>query len=134
VRAAAMRKGEQPLVFEKRILRRYPHCSRDCVVAGLNSSLAPPRAHLYSEREIIRGRTMQDLRQPVLLRRAFLQMSAATAALGLTACVDDLANNGWDSTTATGEDRKLLAFFSQSFTRELEEAPEFMTQLGMKKR
>ena len=64
----------------------------------------------------------------------FLQMSAATAALGLAACVGDLARGDWASTAKTAEDRKLLAFFSQSFTRELEESPEFMTQLGMKKR
>ena len=38
------------------------------------------------------------------------------------------------ATPETAEDRKLLAFFSKSFTRELEEAPEFMTSLGMKKR
>jgi uncharacterized protein (DUF885 family) len=67
-----------------------------------------------------------------LPRRAFLQMSAATAALGLTGCIDDLARNAGAADTA--EDRKLLDFFSKSFTRELEESPEFMTSLGMKKR
>jgi uncharacterized protein (DUF885 family) len=34
----------------------------------------------------------------------------------------------------SNEDARLLAFFSKSFTRELEESPEFMTALGMKKR
>jgi uncharacterized protein (DUF885 family) len=68
-------------------------------------------------------------------RRAFLKMSAAGAALALGGCVDDLAVAGIDpAAPATGEDAKLLAFFSKSFTRELEDAPEFMTQLGMKKR
>lgn len=72
-----------------------------------------------------------------LARRAFLKLSAAAAALGAAGCMDDLARNGWNdaaATTATNEDAKLVAFFSKSFTREFEEAPEFMTQLGVKKR
>jgi uncharacterized protein (DUF885 family) len=67
------------------------------------------------------------------MRRAFLKLSAATAALSLAGCVDDLTQ-GVAAAPETAEDRKLLAFFSKSFTRELEEAPEFMTSLGMKKR
>jgi uncharacterized protein (DUF885 family) len=72
--------------------------------------------------------------EPALRRRSFLKMSAAAAALALGGCMDDLVKA--DPTQAAGvdEDGKLLAFFSKSFTRDLEEAPEFMTQLGMKKR
>ena len=77
---------------------------------------------------------MQNTSHPALQRRAFLQMSAAAAALGLTGCIDDLAQNAGTSAAATAVDRKLLDFFSKSFTRELEESPEFMTSLGMKKR
>lgn len=79
---------------------------------------------------------MKSLRQAPLARRTFLQLSTAVAALGLTGCLDDLLATGDDMTAASigDEDRKLLAFFSQSFTRDLEEAPEFMTALGMKKR
>ncbi len=70
-----------------------------------------------------------------LARRAFLKMSAAAAALALGGCVDDLVKADTPTAAPTaGEDARLLAFFSQSFTRELDEAPEFMTQLGMKKR
>ncbi len=68
-------------------------------------------------------------------RRAFLKLGAATAALGLAGCVDDIVRADTDLTApAASEDAKLLAFFSKSFTRELEESPEFMTALGMKKR
>jgi uncharacterized protein (DUF885 family) len=69
-------------------------------------------------------------------RRTFLKLSAATAALGLAGCVDDIVRADADTTAAPdgSEDAKLLAFFSKSFTRELEESPEFMTSLGMKKR
>ncbi len=68
-------------------------------------------------------------------RRAFLKLSAVAAALGLTGCVDDIVRADADmAAPATSEDAKLLAFFSKSFTRELEESPEFMTSLGMKKR
>ena len=68
-------------------------------------------------------------------RRAFLKISAATAALGL----DRLRRRYRPGAecirrAATAEDAKLLDFFSKSFTRELEESPEFMTSLGMKKR
>ena len=68
-------------------------------------------------------------------RRAFLKLTTATAALAFTGCVDDvIRSNAEAAAPATGEDAKLLAFFSKSFTRELEESPEFMTSLGMKKR
>jgi uncharacterized protein (DUF885 family) len=69
-------------------------------------------------------------------RRAFLKLGAATAALGLAGCIDDVVRAGNDlkPAPAGSEDAKLLAFFSKSFTRELEESPEFMTALGMKKR
>lgn len=68
-------------------------------------------------------------------RRAFLKITTATAALALTGCVDDIVQADVDpAAPATNEDAKLLAFFSKSFTRELEESPEFMTSLGMKKR
>ena len=69
-----------------------------------------------------------------LQRRAFLKLSAATVALSLAGCVDDLTQASVAAAPDTAEDRKLLAFFSKSFTRELEEAPEFMTSLGLKKR
>ena len=77
---------------------------------------------------------MQTRNRFPLPRRAFLQMSAAAAALGLTGCIDDLARNAGASAASTAEDSKLLDFFSKSFTRELEQSPEFMTSLGMKKR
>jgi len=78
---------------------------------------------------------MTAARRTALPRRTFLQLSAAAATLGLSGCVEDLAVAGPDAAApATPEDAKLLAFFSRSFTRELEESPEFMTQLGMKKR
>jgi hypothetical protein len=50
-------------------------------------------------------------------RRAFLQLSAATAALSLAGCIDDVvrADIGADA-PAGSEDAKLLAFFSKSFT------------------
>lgn len=68
-------------------------------------------------------------------RRAFLMLSGATMALGLAGCIDEpgqaaIAGNQ----TITPEDRLLLEFFSRSFTRELEDSPEFMTALGMRKR
>lgn len=69
-----------------------------------------------------------------LPRRSFLKLSAATAALGLSGCVGDLAQTGLADTRSTAEDARLLAFFSTSFTREFEESPEFMTALGVKKR
>jgi uncharacterized protein (DUF885 family) len=67
-------------------------------------------------------------------RRSFLMLSAATAALGLTGCVDDFEEPTLAPVTAYPEDNRLLEFFSKSFTRELEDSPEFMTSLGMKKR
>jgi uncharacterized protein (DUF885 family) len=67
-------------------------------------------------------------------RRSFLMLSAATAALGLTGCVDDFEEPSLAPVTAYPEDNRLLEFFSKSFTRELEDSPEFMTALGMKKR
>lgn len=67
-------------------------------------------------------------------RRTFLRLSAATAALGLGACVDDLQATSPGQSAGSAEDRRLLDFFSRSFTRELEDSPEFMTALGMKKR
>ena len=70
-----------------------------------------------------------------LARRSFLQLTAATAALGLTGCIDDLAKADIDTDTDTViADDKLLAFFLKSFDRELQESPEFMTSLGMKTR
>lgn len=74
---------------------------------------------------------MQDHR---LQRRSFLMLSVAAGALGLTGCVDDFDEPGLQPQTAYPEDKKLLAYFSESFTRELEDSPEFMTSLGMKKR
>src|SRR5262245_23617157 len=67
-------------------------------------------------------------------RRAFLKLSAAAATLSAGGYVGDLALNATAQAATSNEDAKLLAFFSQSFTRDLEESPEFMTQLGMKKR
>ncbi len=67
-------------------------------------------------------------------RRSFLKFSAATAALGLSGCIDDIDGNPLAPSAGTAEDERLLEFFSRSFTRELEDAPEFMTALGMKKR
>jgi uncharacterized protein (DUF885 family) len=78
---------------------------------------------------------MNTFRPAPLERRAFLKLSAATAALALSGCADDLVQADIAAAApATHEDRKLLAFFAESFTRDLEEAPEFMTSLGLKKR
>src|SRR5262245_43736973 len=80
---------------------------------------------------------MRELNR-ALPRRSFLKLSAATAALTLGGCVDDIVKAdppaASDAAASGGEDAKLLTFFSQSFTRELDEAPEFMTALGQKKR
>ena len=75
-------------------------------------------------------------RPAALERRAFLKLSTALAALSLAGCVDDLATAGVGAGAAptTAEDRKLLNFFAQAFTRDLEDSPEFMTYIGMKKR
>jgi len=77
---------------------------------------------------------MTGLRLAALPRRTFLKLSAATAALSLAGCVVDTGGTSAPSAAEAGEDAKLLAFFSRSFSRELENSPEFMTQLGMKKR
>jgi len=74
------------------------------------------------------------LKNRMIERRSFLMLSAATAALGLTGCVDDFEEPTLAPVTAYPEDNRLLEFFSKSFTRELEDSPEFMTALGMKKR
>jgi uncharacterized protein (DUF885 family) len=74
---------------------------------------------------------MNNLIRATLPRRSFLQLSAAAAALGLTGCV---TAGDWAAGAQTDEDRKLLDFFAKSFARELEEAPEFLTGLGIKKR
>ena len=69
-----------------------------------------------------------------LPRRSFLQLSAAVTALSLSGCVDDLVQTDIMQSSSTSEDRKLLDFFSKSFTREFEDSPEFMTAIGVKKR
>jgi len=69
-----------------------------------------------------------------LNRRSFLKLSAATVALPLTACVADFDSTSLGQQGPASEDSRLLEFFSSSFTRELEDSPEFMTALGMKKR
>ena len=69
-----------------------------------------------------------------LARRTLLKLGAATAALGLTGCIDDLAKADIDAPGTALADDKLLAFFMKSFDRELQESPEFMTSLGMKTR
>jgi len=74
-------------------------------------------------------------RPAALERRAFLKLSTALAALTLAGCVDDLATLGAGANTpATAEDHKLLTFFAKAFARDLEDSPEFMTYIGMKKR
>jgi uncharacterized protein (DUF885 family) len=78
---------------------------------------------------------MKAFRPAPLERRAFLKLSAATAALALAGCAGDLVQADANTAApATAEDRKLLAFFAKSFTRDLEESPEFMTAIGLKKR
>jgi uncharacterized protein (DUF885 family) len=78
---------------------------------------------------------MKAFRTAPLERRAFLKLSAATAALALSGCADDLVQADMGAAApATAEDRKLLAFFAETFARDLDEAPEFMTAIGMKKR
>ena len=67
-------------------------------------------------------------------RRGFLRLSAATAALALGGCVDDMQDGPPGQPAASAEDLRLLEFFNRSFTREREDSPEFMTALGMKKR
>ncbi len=79
----------------------------------------------------LQGTTMKNR---MIERRSFLMLTAATAALGLTGCVEDFEEPSLAPVTAYPEDNRLLEFFSKSFTRELEDSPEFMTALGMKKR
>jgi len=72
-----------------------------------------------------------------LPRRLFLQLAAGAGVLSIAGCAsEDLP--GAPQASAQGldnaEDNKLLAFFSESFTREFERSPEWMTQLGVKKR
>ncbi len=72
-----------------------------------------------------------------LPRRLFLQLVAGAGALTVVGCAaDDLP--GTPDAVAQGfdnpEDNKLFAFFSTSFTREFDRSPEWMTQLGVKKR
>ena len=72
-----------------------------------------------------------------LPRRLFLQLVAGAGALTVVGCAaDDMP--GTPDAVAQGfdnpEDNKLFAFFSRSFTREFERTPEWMTQLGVKKR
>ncbi|MBI1211858.1 MAG: DUF885 family protein [Alphaproteobacteria bacterium] len=74
-----------------------------------------------------------------LPRRLFLQLLAGAGAVSLAGCAaDDLPGApeaGVDPASANGgEDRKLYAFFSKSFNRDFERSPEWMTQLGIKKR
>ncbi|MEQ1752952.1 MAG: DUF885 domain-containing protein [Micropepsaceae bacterium] len=72
--------------------------------------------------------------QAALPRRTFLLLSTAAAALNLAGCVDDLPEADIQAEPAYPEDGRLLEFFSRSFTRELEDSPEFMSFIGMKKR
>lgn len=61
-------------------------------------------------------------------------LTTAAAAMSLAGCVDDFPEAGIQPASAYPEDTKLLDFFSKSFTRELEDSPEFMSFIGMKKR
>ena len=71
-----------------------------------------------------------------LPRRLFLQLLAGAGATSLGGCalmgMDEFGNEA--ASSATAEDRKLMAFFKQSFDRDLERSPEFMTQMGIKRR
>jgi uncharacterized protein (DUF885 family) len=67
-------------------------------------------------------------------RRGFLLLSAASAALALGGCVDDMQDGPPGQAVASAEDLRLLELFNRSFTREREDSPEFMTALGMRKR
>ena len=72
-----------------------------------------------------------------LPRRLFLQLMAGAGALALAGCAEDELPGTSDAAAqnnADGEDKKLYAFFSESFNREFERSPEWMTQLGVKKR
>lgn len=89
-----------------------------------------PQGILVSQR-ILQGTMMKNR---TIERRSFLMLSVATAALGLTGCIEDYEEPSLAPVTAYPEDNRLLEFFSKSFTRELEDSPEFMTALGMKKR
>jgi uncharacterized protein (DUF885 family) len=73
------------------------------------------------------------MQRTALPRRTFLMLSTATATLALTGCVGDFPAPG-ASATPGSEDSKLLAFFSRSFTRELDDSPEFLTFIGKKTR
>jgi uncharacterized protein (DUF885 family) len=67
-------------------------------------------------------------------RRNFMKLSAATAALSLSSCVDDIDGASIGQQSQGPEDRRLLEFFARSFTRERDDSPEFMTALGIKRR
>jgi uncharacterized protein (DUF885 family) len=72
-----------------------------------------------------------------LPRRLFLQLLGAASAITVAGCAaDDLpgAPQAEAQDFDSGEDRRLYAFFSESFNREFERSPEWMTQLGVKKR
>ena len=74
-----------------------------------------------------------------LPRRLFLQLVAGASAVALAGCAYDELPGAppAEADTAddgTAEDRKLYAFFSESFNRDFERSPEWMTQLGVKKR
>lgn len=69
-----------------------------------------------------------------LQRRSFLMLSTASLALSLAGCVEDLPNAAVQMSLSKAEDKRLLEFFSRTFTRELEDSPEFMTAIGIKKR
>jgi uncharacterized protein (DUF885 family) len=74
-----------------------------------------------------------------LPRRLFLQLVTGAAAIAITGCASDDLPGAPDPAVDPagadgGEDRKLYAFFSESFNRDFERSPEWMTLLGVKKR
>jgi len=75
----------------------------------------------------------------VMPRRLFLQLVAGVGAVAVTGCASDDLPGAPEAavdpaSAGGGEDKKLYAFFSESFNREFERSPEWMTQLGVKKR
>jgi uncharacterized protein (DUF885 family) len=73
----------------------------------------------------------------LLPRRLFLQLVAGAGAVAMQGCAEGVlpgVPQARAENLENEEDRKLYEFFSKSFTREFESAPEWMTQLGTKKR
>lgn len=71
---------------------------------------------------------------PHLPRRVFLQLLTAASASSLAACSSVGLEDMWEGGVGSAEDRKLAAFFAESFKTEVGRQPEFLTYMGSKER